>query len=78
MSGQEFSRLESERLILFDTTSDTTQRATRRNGGQLSARESAYLSGFCNIRQHPETPFEGLWLRRSRVRAPSVTLTYSA
>jgi hypothetical protein len=35
----------------------------------------AYLSRFRNIQQRPETGVIGLWLkRRSRVRAPSVTL----
>jgi hypothetical protein len=50
-----------------DTTPDTTQSATRRNCRQPPAQKSAYLSRFCNIRQHPETYDIGLWLRRSRV-----------
>ena len=32
----------------------------------------AYLSRFCNLRQRPETDIVGSWLRRRRVRAPSV------
>ena len=51
----------------FDTTADTTGGATRSNGGQPSAKKSAYLSRFCNLRQRPETDDIGLWLRRSRV-----------
>jgi hypothetical protein len=61
--------------MLFDTTADTTQDATPRNGGRPRAKKTAYLSRFCNVRQHLETGFGGLWLRRSRVRAPSVTLS---
>jgi hypothetical protein len=60
--------------ILFDTTADTTQGTTPRNGGQPSAKKSAYLSGFCNRPQRPETDDIGLWLRRARSRFPSVTL----
>ena len=60
--------------ILFDTTSDTTQSATPRNVGQPLAKKSANLSQFCNIRQRLETGVGGLWLRRARVRVPSVTL----
>jgi len=63
-----------ERRITIDTTSDTTQRAMRRNSGQPPAKKTAYLSRFCNVRQRSETDDIGLWLRRSRVRAPSVTL----
>jgi hypothetical protein len=62
----------------FDTTADTTEDATCRNGGQPQARKSAYLSRLCNRRQILDTRFGGLWLRRLRVRAPSVTLPYSA
>ena len=58
----------------FDTTSDTTQSATGRNVRQPPAKKSAYLSRFCSVGQHSETGVGGLWLRRSRVRAPSVTL----
>src|SRR5215208_4959868 len=58
-----------------DTTADTTQTATHRNGGQPPAKRSAYMSRFCNVRQHLETGVSGLWLRRSRVRALSVTLS---
>jgi hypothetical protein len=61
----------------FDTIPDTTQSATRRNGEQPPARESAYLSVFCNIGQPLEAGFGGLWLRRSRVRVPSVTLCFA-
>src|SRR5215211_4027066 len=57
----------------FDTTFDTTQSATCRNGRQPPARKSAYLSLFCNIWQRPETGVRGLSLPRSRVRVPSVT-----
>jgi hypothetical protein len=57
----------------IDTTSDTTEGATRRNCGQLPAKKSAYLCRVCNIWQRPETGIGGLWLRRARVRAPSVT-----
>jgi hypothetical protein len=35
----------------FDTTSDTTQGATCRNGKQPRAKKSAYLSRLCNVRQ---------------------------
>ena len=42
------------RLRSFDTTSDTTQSATRRNRGQPQAKKTAYLSWFCNVGQHPE------------------------
>src|SRR4028118_1482377 len=59
-----------------DTTADTTQGAIRRNSGQPPAKKTAYLSQFCNVRQHSETDDIGLWLRGSRVRAPSVTLLY--
>src|SRR5215210_2706730 len=34
------------------------------------------MSRFCNIRQHSETGVGGLWLRRARVRAPSLTLAW--
>jgi hypothetical protein len=61
-------------LSPFDTTADTTQSATRRNGMQLRAKESAYISRFCNTEQPLETGVGGLWLRRMRVRSPSVTL----
>jgi hypothetical protein len=61
-------------VMTFDTTSDTTQSATPRNGGQPSANKSAYISDFCNIQLRPETGVGGLWLRRARVRVPSVTL----
>jgi hypothetical protein len=44
----------------FDTTVDTTHGATRSNGGQLPAKKSAYLSGFCNVGQRPETDDIGL------------------
>jgi hypothetical protein len=59
----------------FDTTPDTTQGATRSNGVPPPAKKSAYLSGFCNVGQRPETDDIGLWLRRARVRVPSVTLS---
>jgi hypothetical protein len=65
---------ETPTVKVVDTTSDTTQGATRRNGGQPPAKKSAYLSQFCNIWQHAETHVGGLWLRRARVRVPSVTL----
>jgi hypothetical protein len=58
----------------FDTTVDTTQGATRSNRRQPPAKKSAYVCRFCNIQQRLETDDIGLWLRRSRVRAPSVTL----
>jgi len=58
----------------FDTTADTTQDATRSNCAQPRAKKSAYLSRFCNLLQPLATDDSGLWLRRSRVRAPSVTL----
>ena len=61
----------------FDTTSDTTQNATRRNVWQPPAKKSAYLSRFCNLQQRQETHVGGLWLRRSRVRVPSVTLSFA-
>src|SRR5918994_3346039 len=64
-------------LSSFDTTSDTTQNATRRNGEQPLARKSAYLSRFCNIEQRLETGVGGLWLRRAQVRVPSVTLSFA-
>jgi hypothetical protein len=67
-----------ERLMPFDTTSDTTQGATRRNSGQPRAKESAQISLFCNVQQRLETGDSGLWLRKSRVRVPSVTLPDSA
>jgi hypothetical protein len=67
---------ENERptVKVVDTTSDTTEDATPRNGGQPPAKKSDCLSRFCNTRQHPETGVGGLWLRRARVRVPSVTL----
>src|SRR5215207_6845593 len=46
---------------------DTTERETCSNCEQPPARNSAYLSRFCNIRQRLETGVSGLWLRRSRV-----------
>ena len=49
-------------VMVVDTIADTTQSATRRNGGQPSAKKSAYLSRFCNIRQRLETGIGGLWL----------------
>src|SRR5215207_11425406 len=61
----------------IDTTSDTTQSATRRNTGQQPPKKTAYLRRFCNVGQHSETGVGGLWLRRSRVRAPSVTLQFA-
>jgi hypothetical protein len=48
--------------MLFDTISDTTQSATRRNGRLPPARKSAYLSRFCNVRHLLETDGGGLWL----------------
>jgi hypothetical protein len=63
-------------VVMDDTTSDTTQGATRSNCAQPSARESAYLSQFCNSVQHQATDVDGLWLRRARVRVPSVTLPH--
>ena len=62
----------------FDTTVDTTQHATRGNDVQPRATQSACLSRFCNIWQRLETHVGGLWLRRARVRAPSVTPQLSA
>jgi hypothetical protein len=56
-----------------DTTADTIQHATRSNGGQAPARRRALISRLCNVRQHSETDVSGLWLRRARVRVPSVT-----
>jgi hypothetical protein len=50
-------------MLPFDTTADTTQSATLRNPWQPPAKEKAYLSRFCNIWQHIETGFGGLWLR---------------
>ena len=47
---------------VVDTTSDTTQRETRRKGEQLRGKKLAYLSRFCNIEQHLETGVCGLWL----------------
>src|SRR5215213_6029313 len=61
----------------IDTTADITQGAIRRNSGQPRAKKSAYLSRFCNTRQHGETGVIGLWLRRARVRVPSVTLSFA-
>src|SRR5215210_6457313 len=61
-------------VMMDDTTADTTQGAIRRNGGQPSARKLAYLCRFCNISRSLETDVGGLWLRRARVRVPSVTL----
>ena len=62
--------------MLFDTTVDTTQGATRSDGEQPPANKSAYLNGFCNSRQRPETDVVGLWLRRARVRGASVILPF--
>ena len=62
----------------LDTTADTTQSATRSNGAQLLARGLAQISWICNMGQLVATYVGGLWLRRSQVRAPSVTLLYSA
>ena len=45
-----------------DTTSDTTQSATRGNTGQPPAKKVAYLSRLCNIEQPLETGFGALWL----------------
>jgi hypothetical protein len=61
----------------IDTTADITQGAIRRNSGQPRAKKSAYLSRFCNTRQHLETGIGGLWLRRARVRIPSATLSFA-
>jgi hypothetical protein len=61
-------------VAMDDTTFDTTQSATRRNSEQAPATKTLYISRFCNVRQHAETGVGGLWLRRSRVRVPSVTL----
>jgi hypothetical protein len=49
----------------IDTTSDTTQSATRCNGGQPRAKKFAYLSRFCNVQQRPEN-------RCQRIVAPKV------
>jgi hypothetical protein len=65
---------ETPTVKVVDTTSDTTQSATPRNSERPPAKKSVYLSRFCNIWQRPETGVIGLWLRRSRVRVPSVTL----
>jgi hypothetical protein len=53
---------ERDVLTSIDTTFDTTQSATCRNIGQPPAKISAYISGFCNIRQPLETGVSGLWL----------------
>jgi hypothetical protein len=50
----------------IDTTVDTTQGATRSDGGQPRAKKSAYIRRFCNFWQHPETDVVGLWLRDCR------------
>src|SRR5918997_7113586 len=36
------------------------------------------VEGFCNLRQRLETDIGGLWLRRVRVRVPSVTPLFFA
>jgi hypothetical protein len=48
-----------------------------RNGGQPLANKLACLSRFCNAWQPGARDVGGLWLRRSRVRAPSVTLAFA-
>jgi hypothetical protein len=58
----------------INSTSDTTQSATRRNSGQPSARKSAYLSRFCNLPQLSATGVGGLWLRSAGDRVASATL----
>jgi len=45
---------------LFDTTSDTTRRATRRNVRLPRATKTAYLSRYCNALQRLETNVSGL------------------
>jgi hypothetical protein len=52
---------ETPTVKVVDTTSDTTEGATPRNSGQPPAKKSAYLSRFCNVRQHKETGVGGLW-----------------
>ena len=54
--------------MLFDTTADTTQSATRRNVGQPLVSKWAYICIRCPVRLHAVTPFDGLWHRRSRDR----------
>ena len=46
------------------------------NTGQTREEKMAYLYEMCNLEQRPETHCLGLWSRRSRVRAPSVTLAF--
>ena len=41
--------------------------------GCCHTRDLALISRFCNLQQHMATYVGGLWVRRSRVRAPSVT-----
>ena len=61
---------------VVDTTSDTTEGATPRNSGQPPAKKTALISGICNVGQRVATDVGGLWLRRARVRVPSVTLSH--
>jgi hypothetical protein len=56
---------------------DTTQSEIYRNLWQPPARKTAYLSRLCNVGQRLETGFGGLWLRRARVRVPSVTFAFA-
>jgi hypothetical protein len=43
---------------------------------QAPANKPPWISGFRNIGQHLQTGFGGLWLRRARIGAPSVTLSH--
>jgi NAD(P)H-flavin reductase len=65
-----------ESPLAFVCGPTSTQGATRRNGVQPPAKESAYIRQSCNVWQHPETDDIGSWLRRSRVGAigPTVRL----
>jgi hypothetical protein len=52
---------------------DTTEDAIRSHRMQRRKQKSPWISGKCNLRQRPATGVVMLWLRRSLVRAPSVT-----
>jgi hypothetical protein len=64
-------------MMPFDTTADTTGNAIRCNSEQGREKNAAYLSRLCNEWQRLATDVGGLWLRRSRVRALSLTLPFA-
>jgi hypothetical protein len=64
--------------VAVDDNFDDNPGERRRTSANGRLVESAYLNGFLNASERRRTYEFGLWLkRRSRVRAPSVTLSFA-